>query len=132
MKNNYLFPASCRRIGWVLCVPFFIGCMYCLLGDGTETWGGWMDEISIAGMTVALLLVGFSREMDEDECIASLRTKALVWAVYVSYALLLVGTLCFYDFTYLTFTFANIFSVLIFFILKYQWMIYRFRRAGHE
>lgn len=132
MKTNYLFPASCRKVGWMLCVPFFAGCLYCLLGDGSDALGGWLDEISIIGLTTALLLAGFSREKDEDECITSLRLKALVWSVYVSYAILMAGTLFIYELDYLTFTFANIFSVLIFFILKYQWMIYRFRREGHE
>lgn len=132
MNSNYLFPASCRKVGWMLCIPFLPGCLYCLLADGDSGFGGWLDEICVSGMIIALLLTAFSREKDEDECIGNLRLKALAWAVYASCGLQFVATWCLYDLSYLYFSFSAFASVLVFFILIYQWMLYRFRRENHE
>ena len=91
---------------------------------------GFLDEISIIGFTIALLFVGFSREKDEDECIAKLRMESLVWAILMNYLLVTLATLFIYGGAYLYVAFISMFTVLILFIIKYNWVVYHFRKTG--
>ena len=116
MKSNYLFPIVFRKIGWCLFVPFLLWGIGFMLSGGTflEIGGSgalalfdgysdtrfltiadndsWTDEIIIIFLTLSILFIGFSREKDEDECIANIRMNALVWAIIVNSALLIIGT----------------------------------------
>ena len=125
----------------VLSLLFACGCLYVLFSEQNDLFGELLykmginnafDEICIIGLSASLLLTAFSREKDEDECIGNLRLKALAWAVYASCGLQFVATWCLYDLSYLYFSFSAFASVLVFFILIYQWMLYRFRRENHE
>src|SRR5438034_604935 len=49
-----------------------------------------------AGFLIGALLVSFSKEKNEDEFIAEIRLSSLLWAVCVSYTLLLVAFLFVY------------------------------------
>lgn len=124
----WLLPPVYRRIGWVLTVPFAAVCV-CLLFS--QDFGlSWLDEAGVTGLAVALLLISFSRERQEDEYIAALRTKALVWAVYVSYVILIIGTVSIYGDAYLYFFFSNLFTLPIVFILKFRWMMHQLNKEG--
>lgn len=154
MKTNYLFPAVFRKIGWILLVPFGVLSIYSLLYLGNISFfpdylagsspessvsifqkllvagdAGILDEVSVVGLTIALLLVSFSREKDEDEYIAKLRMESLVWAILLNYALLILATLFIYDIAYLYVAFISMFTVLILFIIKYNWVLYHFRKT---
>ena len=123
-----LFHPLYRRIGWVLAVPFAAVCV-CLLFS--QDFGlSWLDEAGVTGLTIALLLISFSRERQEDEYIAALRAKALVWAVYVSYVILIIGTVSIYGDAYLYFFFSNLFTLPIVFILKFRWMMHQLNKEG--
>ncbi|WP_147381161.1 hypothetical protein [Parabacteroides sp. AM08-6] len=153
MEMNYLFPAICKKIGWILLIPFGLLSIYCLfefnyegmnpvqvsskailflpkfLGVGA---GSALDEIATIGLAISLLLVGFSKEKDEDECIAKIRMNSLVWAILVNYLLLILATLFIYEVAYLSVAFVGMFTVLIFFIAKYKWELNRFRKNTLE
>ena len=88
----------------------------------------WTDELIVIFLTLAMLFIGFSREKDEDECIASIRMNALVWAILTNSALLILGTLFVYGLPYLNFMSIYMFSLLLLFILKYTWSLYQFRK----
>ena len=124
----WLLPPLYRRIGWVLAVPFAAACIYVL----TEAinMGQWLDEVSVIGLTIALLLISFSRERQEDEYIAALRAKAWVWSVYVSYSILFVATIVLYNDAYGYFFYCNLFTLLIVFILKFRWMMHQLNKEG--
>lgn len=124
----WLLPPLYRRIGWVLAVPFAAVCV-CLLFS-QDLGLSWLDEAGVTGLTIALLLISFSRERQEDEYIAALRTKALVWAVYVSYVILIIGTVSIYGDAYLYFFFSNLFTLPIVFILKFRWMMHQLNKEG--
>ena len=124
----WLLPPLYRRIGWGLAVPFAAACIY-VLAEAINM-GQWLDEVSVIGLTIALLLISFSRERQEDEYIAALRTKALVWAVYVSYVILIIGTVSIYGDAYLYFFFSNLFTLPIVFILKFRWMMHQLNKEG--
>lgn len=155
MKTNYLFPVIFKKIGWFLFVPFFISCIYCLFGNGADLLPfkvfalvcnthfmdiGFckviencvFDELSVIGLTVSLLFIAFSKEKDEDECIAELRMRSLVWAIIVNYSLLIAVTLFVYGTFYLTFAFINLFTMLFLFIIKFNIALYKFRRTNNE
>ena len=92
----------------------------------------WGDELIVLGLTVSLIFIAFSRERDEDECIAEIRMHSLVWAIIVNYALLIVATFLIYDIAYLYFIDINIFTVLFLFIIKYNIALYKFRRINND
>lgn len=151
MKSNYLFPVVFRKIGWCLFVPFFALGVYYLFGDGngipTSEWkalalvdgfsetkfltvatnDGWADEGIVIGLTVALLFIAFSREKDEDECIANIRMRSLVWAIVVNCALLIIATMVVFGLPYMNFMAVYMFSSLCLFIVKFQWSLHQFR-----
>ncbi len=90
------------------------------------------DELVVIGLAVSLLLASFSREKDEDECIAHLRMQAWTMAVVSNYLILIVVTLCIYGMSYLNFMAVNMFTVLILFLVVFHWKLWRFRKENHE
>lgn len=139
MKTDYLLSPSCKKVGLWLGIPFVLGGLY-LLSDGS-----WMDtflsqigmkdcfdELVVIGLAVSLLLASFSREKDEDECIAHLRMQAWTMAVVSNYLILIVVTLCIYGMSYLNFMAVNMFTVLILFLVVFHWKLWRFRKENHE
>lgn len=139
MKTDYLLSPSCKKVGLWLGIPFVLGGLY-LLSNGS-----WMDtflsqigmrdcfdELVVIGLAVSLLLASFSREKDEDECIAHLRMQAWTMAVVSNYLILIVVTLCIYGMSYLDFMAVNMFTVLILFLVVFHWKLWRFRKESHE
>lgn len=139
MKTDYLLSPSCKKVGLWLGIPFVLGGLY-LLSNGS-----WMDaflsqigmrdcfdELVVIGLAVSLLLASFSREKDEDECIAHLRMQAWTMAVVSNYLILIVVTLCIYGMPYLNFMAVNMFTVLILFLVFFHWKLWRFRKENHE
>ena len=139
MKTDYLLSPSCKKVGLWLGIPFVLGGLY-LLSNGS-----WMDtflsqigmrdcfdELVVIGLAVSLLLASFSREKDEDECIAHLRMQAWTMAVVSNYLILIVVTLCIYGMSYLNFMAVNMFTVLILFLVVFHWKLSRFRKENHE
>ena len=147
MKTNYLFPVIFRKIGWIMFIPFFVlgiaylcNCdltfpsskVFSLIPFGIMNNDDWGDELIVLGLTVSLIFIAFSRERDEDECIAEIRMHSLVWAIIVNYALLIVATFLIYDIAYLYFIDITIFTVLFLFIIKYNIALYKFRRINND
>ncbi len=81
---------------------------------------------------IALSLIAFSREKDEDELVEHLRAKSLVWSLKANVALLIVATLILYSDYYVTFAWIYMFSVFLLFIIKFEIELYRFRHSSHE
>lgn len=151
MKANYLFPTVFKKIGWWLLILFGLLSIYSLYQFNNGSFeippfpaksfmcklltvgdDGVLDEIVTIGLTISLLFVGFSKEKDEDECIAKLRMNSLVWAILVNYVLLILATLFIYGAAYLNVAFVGLYTVLIFFIAKFYWVLYQFRKNSLE
>ncbi|MBR2637977.1 MAG: hypothetical protein IKD40_03935 [Bacteroidaceae bacterium] len=152
MKTNYLLPTVFSKIGWFLFVPSLILGIYYLFGnDAVINIGGssaialfdgitetevlsttyndsWTDEILIITTTLSMLFIGFSREKEEDECIANIRMNSLVWSIMVSSMVLIAATLLIFGVPYLTFMTIYMFCVLLLFIIKYKFALYMFRK----
>ena len=104
--------------------------VFSLIPFGIMNNDDWGDELIVLGLTVSLIFIAFSRERDEDECIAEIRMHSLVWAIIVNYALLIVATFLIYDIAYLYFIDIN--TVLFLFIIKYNIALYKFRRINND
>ncbi|MGB3592171.1 MAG: hypothetical protein WBA16_10845 [Nonlabens sp.] len=83
-------------------------------------------------MTLSGLGYGFSREKDEDELIAQLRSESLVWAVYLNYLLLALLIFVVVGFDILGVMIVNIFTLLVFFNLRFEWKKYQLKKSSHE
>lgn len=138
MKTYYLFPHSYRKIGRLISIPAIIVDIIALGGAdlprirlpflGLPVFrDDFMDELLLLVTLIGLLLIAFSKERQEDECIIELRQRALVYAILGHYAALSIGTLCLTGLSFLTFLYINLFTPLILFIIVFNLLLYRFK-----
>jgi hypothetical protein len=157
MKPKFLFPNRYKRIGWMLLVPALIlgisivffdysfhfpdSRVFTIYSDrlgGDKTIMGFFDGNyfnTLVGILflAGAILVAFSREKHEDEFIAKTRLESLVWAVYVNYAILALCMLFFFNLEFLLIMVFNMFTILIFFILRFYYLLYKTNKSlGHE
>ncbi|MDD3040323.1 hypothetical protein [Bacteroides sp.] len=149
MKTNYLFPNYCKRIGWILFIPFCICGVLWLIdeswlptislpfinGNGHTVFfdgNDFMDELLVIGNTVALLLIAFAKERYEDECIAELRLRAFVYSILINYVIVILGTMFLYEELYFRFLCVNMFTILLLFIVIFNALLYKFRKLKDD
>jgi hypothetical protein len=147
MKLNYLFPNKYKKIGWTLLIPSVIFGLITLIFDfepifldfkvpailvdeilGKKVLFGFIEnnilnEIVGIFIIVSSILVAFSEEVNEDEYISKIRLESLVWAVYINYGILLVAFLFIYDFSFFWVMMLNMFTILLFFIIRFHLQI---------
>jgi biotin transporter BioY len=78
---------------------------------------------------IGAILVSFSKEKNEDEFIAIIRLKSLLWAVLVNYMLLIIAFLLVYELPFFTVMTFNMFTVLLLFIFRFHFLLYRSKSA---
>ncbi len=150
MKTKILFPNQFKRIGWIILIPsailgillVFDVCSFEFLGKakmfalysgdflGGSTGFGFVknnisDEILGILCIVGAILIAFSKEKQEDEFIAKIRMESLVWATYINYAILIFCMLFFYGIGFLYVMIFNMFTILLFFIIRFYYLIYK-------
>jgi hypothetical protein len=154
MKLNYLFPSKYKKIGWIIFFPSLILGLLTVIFDfepdflDLNVYGIFVNEIfgekkffgiinnnilnEILGitMTIGSILVAFSKEKDEDEFISKIRLESLVWATYLNYAILFLAFIFVYDLSFLWVMIFNMFTILIFFIIRFNWQIRKFRKTA--
>lgn len=152
MKTNFLFPHWYKKIGWMLFIPvfilsilwvifefkpeifdvkvialfnddFFIGSQFFVMVKNNIA-----DEILGVLLIVSSLLIAFSKERNEDEFISKIRLESLVWAIYVNYAILILAFIFIYNMIFFWVAVFNMFTILIFFILHFNWVLYKSKR----
>ena len=155
MSGNYLFPHFYRRYGlgvlilmlaggivltafdyeldWMMTVP----AIYSDEFMGSENWFSlvrtdFSDEIISLGLIIGAILVAFSKERIEDEFISSIRLRALVWATYVNYGILALSTMFIYGSGFFHIMIYNMFTLLLIFIVKYRWSIYKWKKTNRD
>lgn len=155
MHINYLFPHRYKKWGLIVFVPsliigflaardsmgfspdwldFEVFTIYLKDFLGDEVIFGFipnniLDEIMGVLIIISGLVLAFSREKVEDELISSIRLKSLVWAVYFNYAVLLLAILFVHDISFYWVMMFNLFTVLVFFIIRFNWQLYRLRKT---
>lgn len=78
---------------------------------------------------IGALMVAFSKERLEDEFISNLRLSSLLWSVWVNYLLLLVGFILIYGLSFLHVMIYNMFTILIIFIIRFNYLLYKSTNA---
>lgn len=146
MKTNYLLPNKLKRVGWMLLIPSILFGLFITVYDMSYGFFDFrvpalfIDEIfgkkqlfgiiennltnEIVGSLIIIssMLVAFSKEKVEDEFIAKLRMDSLAWAVYFNQAILLFSMLFIYDMAFLWVMIFNMFTLLWFFIIRFNWL----------
>ena len=153
MKTNYLFPSKYKKIGWLIFIPTLIFGLYTVIYEyepalldlnvfaifvneffeDPKIFGivnnNILNEILGVLMIISSILVAFSKERDEDEFISKIRLESLVWATYVNYGILLLAFLLVYDFSFFWVMVFNMFTILIFFIVRFNIQIGKFKKS---
>jgi hypothetical protein len=89
-----------------------------------------LNEIVGVLIILSSIFVAFSKEKEEDEYISKIRLESLVWAVYVNYGILLISLLFIYDFSFLYVMIFNMFTVIIFFIIRFYWQLNKLKNES--
>ncbi|MDD2560112.1 MAG: hypothetical protein PHE04_05530 [Bacteroidales bacterium] len=151
MKKSYLFPPVFKWIGWSIFPLFFamgvaflffdyaffdLNCKVLALVDDGKNFklmnNDIYEEITIIGLIVSMIFIAFSKEKDEDECIAQIRMQSLVWSILIGSVLLILATVFVYGFAYATVAFLNMFLILFLFVIKFNIELHKFRRTGRD
>jgi len=157
MKTLFLFPNKFKTIGWILFVPaIMLTIIISILEINTDEIlvinvvsiletsislkssffsiikNGVVDEILTITMIIGGLLIGFSKLKNEDEYISKIRYESLVWATYLNYAIILFLTVFMYGMVYLNVLFYNMFTLLLFFIIRFHYMIYKLNKSSND
>lgn len=142
MKPKYLLPHLYKKIGWMITVPFLTYAVYSyILGeiyslpfdaDDLESRFPLLGTIVLIGLLIGLLLVSFSMEKTEDEYIGRLRLESLQVAVIVNYILLILAALSFFGLDFLSVMIYNMFTILLIFIIRFNFLLYRNKAAAYE
>jgi small-conductance mechanosensitive channel len=154
MKSKLLFPNQFKRIGWIILIPsailgildfreivnfkflehvkvFAFYSSWVTEPDtvfGVET-NNISNEIFGILCIIGAILVAFSKEKQEDEFIAKTRLESLVWATYINYAILVFCTIFFYGFSFMYILIFNMFAILIFFIIRFYYTLYKSKKS---
>lgn len=155
MKLNFLFPSKFKRIGWFTLIPSAIIGLSTLIYEYEPSFldfnvpAIFVDELfsvnkktfrmvtnnilnEILGVLIIIstFFVAFSKEKSEDEYISKIRFDSLAWAVYFNYAILILTVLFIYDFAFLWVMVFNMFTVLLFFIVRFNWQISKLKKSA--
>lgn len=147
MKTNYLLPHQFKIPGWILFSVGIITGIILLFNDYGDNIlpvkvlaiyndpifdgdngffriidNSILDELVSIAIIIGGLLVGFSREKIEDEFIYKLRKDSLVWAIITNYIILLFTILFVYDITFFHILVFNMFTPLVFFIFRFNFL----------
>jgi hypothetical protein len=149
MLNKMLLPNRYKKIGWIILIPSTIFGILLSYADfegyqlQTSVFAFFSDGIfsnaqsfkfihtnisnTLAGVffIIGAMLVSFSKEKNEDEYIAEIRLSSLLWAVCISYILLLLAFLFVYGTPFLSVMLYNMFTILIVFIIRFNYLLYR-------
>lgn len=148
MNSKFLLPNKFKLPGWLILIPSAILGVFVVIDKPlfsitAPVFAIYSDQIfgkaevfafirtditiSLVGIlfTVGAMFVAFSKEKVEDEYIANIRQTSLLWAVFVNYALLLLELLFIYGTPFFSIMVYNMFTVLIIFIARFHFVLYR-------
>jgi len=149
MSTKLLLPNRYKKIGWFILVPATILGLILAFNEFSYDWlharvfsiandarGDYYEYFKVrdANITntivgalflIGAMLVSFSKEKNEDEFIAELRLSSLLWAVCVSYLLLLLAFLLVFGEPFLDVMVYNMFTILIIFIVRFNYILYK-------
>lgn len=151
MKSRFLFPNSCKKWGWILTIPalvlgfctmfiddfaqylpwlnvnlpgWFIGADFLQEGRGGPFTHNLLPELIVTFLSAGLVLIAFSKEKVEDERISQIRLESLQWGVLINVLYVVLATVLVYGGSYLSVLVYNMFTPLLFFIIRFNWILY--------
>ena len=155
MKSRFLFSHKYKPLGWVLFViGFILGVILTLNNFEFPKWemsvfpliseekgaltlnpifewstNNIADELASILIILGGILVSFSKTKDEDEYISKIRTESLIWATYVNYIVLILAILFVFDFSFFNVMIYNMFTMLLFFMVRFHYVLYKTKKA---
>ena len=153
MSTRFLFSHTFKPVGWFLLIigivlgiilmlndfeyPTIEMPVYPLIGEHDVfskpplEWSknNIIDEIAAILIIIGGIFVSFSKTKDEDEYISKIRMESLIWATYVNYIVLFIAILFVFDLTFFNVMICNMFTILLFFIARFQFMLYKFKKS---
>lgn len=157
MKTKLLLPNKFKTPGWIMLIPTTLFGLYIIFSDfefdflNAKVFTFFSDKIfgesvtmgfvktnltlTVTGILfiISAFFVAFSREKTEDEFIARIRLESLLWATYINYGILLFCFLFFYDFGFFYVMIFNMFTILVIFIIRFQYLLHRAKKSlSHE
>lgn len=154
MKTQFLLPHRFKKIGWILMalsIPLMAFGELDFLKDisilaiynsgfplgGASGVSGFFkiinDDIQFEIVSLLLIIgglfVAFARVKKEDEFIAKIRLESLVWATWAHFIVLSIMLLTVYGIDFLYILFANMFTILVFFIIRFHFVLYKSRKS---
>lgn len=159
MKTSYLFPYRFKKVsGFLFWISLLLICGYVMFDNygnfeiktkvfaivgntgllGGNAWFSWVensivDEILFILLIISGLVYAFSKEKTEDEMVSKIRLDSLVWATYFNYILILLCYMFLFGFAFLNVMMIALFSHLLFFIIRFRWMMYKQNKlSGYE
>lgn len=157
MKIHFLFPNKFKTLGWIFFIPsFFISLVISIMNINIEKYlntkvfavindevfhskkyfsiieNSIVDELLLFGLIIGGILIGFSKLKIEDEFTSKIRYESLVWATYLNYGLILLFTIFIYGIPYLNVLFYNTFTLLLFFIIRFHYSIYKLNKTAND
>ena len=145
MKSSLLIPSRYKLIGFILFLPCMVvgllnvykefqfgflsvrGSRIFDFSDGNLT-----NELALSGVIIGLLMIAFAREKTEDEFIHRLRLESWQWAILINYALLFIANWVVYGTEYLQVMIYNMLTTLIIFIIRFHWLLARYKKQLAE
>lgn len=141
MKPRYLLPHSVKKIGWILLFPavlfgilvqhyefeipgFALQVGSSILVSDVPLKNNLTNELAGLLILISAFFVAFSKERIEDEWVSQVRLESLQWSVYLNYGLLLIAFLFVYDERFFLVMVYNLFTLLVFFIIRFHFVLY--------
>jgi hypothetical protein len=160
MKTSFLFPNRYKKIGWFLLAPasvlgFFVLFLdfefkfldlkvFAIYAEGFKFFGdpvgffrlvedNLTNELLGIMFLIGAIFTAFSKEKQEDEFISNTRMESLLWATYINYAVLIFCMMFFFNYIFLYVLILNMFTILIFFIIRFNYILYKTKKSlGYE
>ena len=145
-----LLPNRLKNIGWILLLPSFVAGLVFIFFENKlpntkiNVFGFFGDAIlsnkleqlfrvssvdlipNLIGICFLIggILVMFSKEKKEDECIIQLRLNSLQWSIFINYSLLLFCFLLVHGLAFLNVMVYNMFTIIVIYILRFQYLLF--------
>jgi len=157
MKTHFLFPNKYKKIGWILFIPALIivklsiafninlddylkSNVFALYQQGILDKPSFFvvvknnvaDELLTICLIIGGILVCFSKLKNEDEYISKIRYESLVWATYLNYGIIIFFTIFLYGMPYLNVLFYNMFTLIVFFMIRFHYLIYKLNKSTSD
>jgi hypothetical protein len=153
MKNKLLLPHQFKFIGLTILIPAFAAGIAALFfewqwslldvnlpgwlpGVGSGLFGGpknnLTDEVVLSFTLLAMLILCFSAEREEDEFIRHNRLESLQWAVLINYIILFTAVWLVYNNEFWYVMILSMLTIPAIFLMRFHWVLNRSNPKNEE